>query len=229
VAARYGLIVISELYAPPAMESPASLDMLTDRRLPLDFMRQLEALEKSYLAEDDPIRQSGFAGGPVRWRQEREPILDAVETDGDFLDIGCANGFLLECLLEWAAERGIILTPHGLDLGIRLIKLAKKRLPEYSSNFYTGNAWDWRRPRKFRYVYTLFDCVPVDFLEEYIRRILQRMVCRGGRLIVGAYGSRSQKTPPFDIEGFLKSAGFSLRGRASGGSPPFASFVWIDK
>jgi SAM-dependent methyltransferase len=211
------------------MESPASFDMLTDRKLPSDFINHLEALEESYLEEKDPIRQSGFAGGEKRWREEREPILKAVETDGDFLDIGCANGFLLECLVEWAGERGIVLTPYGLDLGIGLIKLARKRLPEYSSNFYSGNAWDWKPPRKFRYVYTLYDCVPVDFLEEYIHRILRRMVCEGGRLIVGAYGSRSQKTAPFDIEGFLKSAGFSLHGKASGGSPPIASFVWMDK
>lgn len=203
--------------------------MFTDRKLPSDFLKHLKALEKSYLAEKDPIRQCGFAGGPERWRQEREPILNAVETDGDLLDIGCANGFLLECLVEWAGQRSIVLTPYGLDQGIRLIELAKKRLPEYSSNLYTGDAWDWKPPRKFRYVYTLYDCVPPDFLEEYIRRMLLRMVCEGGRLIVGAYGSRSQKTPPFDIEGFLKCAGFSLQGKASGGNPPITSFVWIDK
>lgn len=203
--------------------------MITDRKLPADFIEHLKALEKSYLSETDPIRQSGFSGGAKRWREERQPILEAVDTDGEFLDLGCANGYLLECLIKWASVRSISLTPYGLDQGTKLIELARKRFSEYRDNFYAGNAWDWKPPMKFRYVYTLYDCVPLNFLEEYIRRILQRMVCEGGRLIVGAYGSRSQDIPPFDVEGFLKSAGFSPEGKTSGGNPAITSFAWIDK
>lgn len=203
--------------------------MITDRKLPSDFLESLKALEKSYLLETDPIRQSGFSGGAKRWREERRPILEAVDTDGEFLDIGCANGYLLECLVNWAGARGISLTPYGIDLGPKLIELARERFPEYDDNFFIGNAWDWKPPKKFRYVYTLHDCVPLNFLEEYIQRILQRMVCDGGRLIIGAYGSRSQKIPPFDIEGFLRSAGFTSMGKTIGSDPPIASFAWIGK
>lgn len=203
--------------------------MATDRELPSSFLQQLEALETAYLAEDDPIRQSGFCGGPERWRAEREPILKAIETDGDLLDVGCANGYLLECLVNWAGERGIVLIPHGLDHGAQLIELAKQRFPQYESNFYVGNAWEWDPPRGFQYVYTLYDCVPPEFLGEYVERALARMVSPGGRLIIGAYGSRSRGTPPFDIRGFLKSRGFSVTGSAEGGNPPITSFAWIDK
>jgi hypothetical protein len=208
---------------------PRLSKMITDRKLPADFIESLKALEKSYLAETNPILQSGFAGGQKRWREERKPILEAVDTDGELLDIGCANGYLLECLIGWSGERGISLIPYGLDQGAKLIELARKRFPEYRDDFFMGNAWDWIPPGKFRYVYTLHDCVPLDFLEEYIHRILARMVCQGGRLIIGAYGSRSQNIPPFDIEGFLRSAGFSPMGKTTGGYPPIASFVWIDK
>ncbi len=69
--------------------------------LPRDFVRRIESLEEAYLRSDDPIRQSGFGGGAERWRAERGPILEAVEGDGDLLDIGCANGYLLECLVAW--------------------------------------------------------------------------------------------------------------------------------
>jgi hypothetical protein len=31
---------------------------------------------------------------------EREPILTAIDSGGDILDIGCANGYLLECLMR---------------------------------------------------------------------------------------------------------------------------------
>ena len=202
--------------------------MKTRRRLPPSFLLELEALESAYLAEDDPIRQSGFGGGPQRWRAEREPILDAIETDGDLLDVGCANGLLLECLVNWGHQRGLALTPYGLDQGARLVELAHKRLPDNASNLFVGNAWDWQPPRRFRYVYTLYDCVPIDYLQEYIERLLGRAVAPGGRLIVGAYGSRSRGVPAFDIEGFLRSEGIAVAGTAKGGNPQVTAFVWVD-
>ena len=202
---------------------------MVDRELPASFLLQLEELEESYLTEDDPIRQSGFGGGAVRWRSEREPILEAIDKAGDLLDIGCANGYLLGCLGEWAGEHGRVLTPYGLDQGAKLIELAKQRLPQYESNFYVGNAWDWKPPKQFKYVYTMHDCVPPEFLEEYIQRLTSRAVCTGDRLIIGAYGSRSQGSRPFDIEGFLESRGLSVVGTAEGGGSRLTSFVWIDK
>jgi SAM-dependent methyltransferase len=203
--------------------------MITDRKLPPDFIRQLEILEKSYLAEDDPIRQSGFGGGPQRWRAEREPILEAVVSDGELLDVGCANGYLLECLMRWANEIGIKLTPFGVDWGAKLIERARNRLPEFRDNFFVGNAWDWTPRKMFGYVYSLYDCVPLEYLEEYVHRLLNRMVAPGGRLILGAYGSRSGRMPPFGITAFLKSKDFIVAGTAQGGNPPIAKFAWIDR
>ena len=202
--------------------------MITDRKLPPHFLESLEELERSYLSQSDPIFQSGFSGGEQRWREGREPILRAVDGDGDFLDVGCANGFLLECLMKWALERGVHLTPFGVDAGAGLIELAGKRFPDLRGNFHVANAWDWQPPRRFQYVYTLYDCVPVDFLEEYVQRLSARYVDDGGRLIIGAYGSRSKNVPPFDIEGFLKSMGITIEGKTTGGIPPVSSFVWIE-
>lgn len=203
--------------------------MFTTRKLPPEFLQQLESLEQSYLTTTDPIRQSGFSGGPERWRAERGPILEAIDSDGEFLDVGCANGFLLECLMKWGERRGLRLVPYGLDHGTGLIELARKRFPQYRAHFYVGNAWDWQPPRVFRFVYTLHDCVPPDFLEEYVHRLLARVVSPGGRLIIGAYGSRSQEIAPFDIEAFLVSKGFSVAGTAQGGTPPTTLFAWTDK
>ena len=134
------------------MERPA--------RLPAAFLRELEELEEAYLRNSDPIEQSGFYGGPERWRAEREPILDAVESDGDFLDAGCANGYLLECLVAWGRERGFSLIPYGLDQGARLIELARRLRPHLADHFFVGTAWDWSPPPRFRYAYTLLDHVP---------------------------------------------------------------------
>jgi hypothetical protein len=94
---------------------------------------------------------------------------------------------------------------------------------------HVGDAWSWVPPRRYEYVYALYDCVPREYLGEYIRRLFDRAVADGGRLIVGAYGSRSRKEPPFDAGGFLASHGWKVIGRGTGGSPITSLFAWVDK
>jgi 2-polyprenyl-3-methyl-5-hydroxy-6-metoxy-1,4-benzoquinol methylase len=91
--------------------------------LPADFLQHLTKLQAAYLQEVDPIRQSGFSGGTERWRAERSPILGAVTASGSLLDVGCANGYLLECLMQWGSETGVALTPFGIDCSEGLIAL----------------------------------------------------------------------------------------------------------
>jgi SAM-dependent methyltransferase len=201
------------------MNRPASL--------PEAFLRELRALEASYLQRSDPIEQSGFGGGSERWRAERELIFDAVTVDGDLLDIGCANGYLLECLIAWGQERGISIIPYGLDLGARLIALARQRHPRFAEHFFVGNAWDWEPPRRFRYVYTLLDAVPPDYLPPHLHRLLASVVAPGGRLITGDYGSHSRGFPARDVEAILRSAGLTAAGSATAGDG-IARFAWVD-
>lgn len=198
-------------------------------KLPDDFLKEILALEASYLEYDDPIRQSGFGSGAERWRIEREPILEAIYSSGDILDVGCANGYLLDCLVKWAKDRGFKLTPYGVDIGAKLIALAQKRMPEYAENFYVGNAWDWKPPRQFTFVYALYDCVPLQYLAEYIVKLLDQAVEPGGRLIIGAYGSKSRNMPPFNISKFLIEAKFSVVDTSQDGKPPVSRFAWIDR
>ncbi len=195
--------------------------------LPQKFIKALRDLERAYLSEEDPIRQSGFGGGEDRWREERILILDAVNRDGDFLDVGCANGYLLQCLCEWAREKSITLTPFGVDQGSGLVELARRRLPQYASHFWVGNAWSWTLPRKFRFVYSLYDCVPDDFLDEYVRRLLEEYVEKNGYLIIGAYGSNSKCLPARDVGNDLKRFGFPIAGTASCGTLPVSRIAWI--
>lgn len=197
--------------------------------LPASFIDKIRALEDSYLEYEDPIRQSGFGGGAERWQAERSPILDAIDSGGDILDVGCANGYLLECLIGWGRARGLELIPHGIDMNSKLVELARKRFPQFGGNFHIGNSWDWEPSRRYKYVYALHDCVPRSYLAEYIERLLRKVVQSDGRLIVGAYGSRSQGTPPFDLVAFLESLGYDLAGSAVGGLPPVALFTWIDR
>ena len=200
------------------------------RDLPQAFLTRLHRLEEAYLMSDNPIRQSGFSGGDERWRREREPILEALrEPGGDFLDVCCANGYLLECLVKWAHDRGLDVVPFGIDQGSRLIEVARKRVPHFAGHFRVANAWDWKPPRRYRYVYALWDCVPEEYLPEFIHRLIDRYVQKGGRLILGAYGSLSRQQQPFDLEKSLRSAGYRLSGTAWAGIPEVARFAWLDR
>lgn len=82
-----------------------------NRSLPKAFLTRLRQLEETYVRSADPVRQSGFSGGAERWRREREPILQALcEPGGDLLDVCCANGYLLESLVEWGRGRNLHIT-----------------------------------------------------------------------------------------------------------------------
>jgi len=197
--------------------------------LPPAFLDDLAALEASYLQASDPIRQSGYGGGAARWRAEREPILDAITTDGDLLDIGCANGYLLECLVRWGAERGLRLTPYGLDLGAGLIALARQRLPDWADHFFVGNAWDWQPPRRFRNVYMLLDVVPVSLETQHLARVFEDVVEPGGRLIVGDYGSHSRRVPARDVAAVLRTSGLTVAGEATADSLQQTRFAWAER
>lgn len=163
-----------------------------------DFMLDVRALEDAYLESDDPLIGSGFHGGRERWVAERSPLVDGIHQDGDFLDVGCANGVLAADVMEWADERGFSLVPHGVDLGQGLIDLAIGRLPEHSRNFWVADAWTWEPDRQWTFVYSLLDLSPEELWCEWIRRLLS-WVEPGGRLIVGSYGSRSRGEPAVDL------------------------------
>ena len=70
------------------------------------FNNLCNVLENAYLSSEEPWKQSGFSGPEERWINLRKPIADCVNSTGSFLDIGCAIGYLLECLIKWTYERG---------------------------------------------------------------------------------------------------------------------------
>ena len=143
------------------------------------------ALATAYLAEDDPRWQSGFDGDADLWREARAFILDAVPSGGSFLDVGCANGYLIECIPAWAAERGLELSLHGLELSADLAEEARRRLPAMSDRIYTGNVSDWTPPRRFTYVRSGLEYVPSGREPALVARLLRDVVEPGGRLIAG--------------------------------------------
>lgn len=157
------------------------------------FFSLKKELEDAYLQHDEPWRQSGFSGPEERWIACRKPIADCIEKSGAFLDIGCANGYLLGCVLKWTAARGVVVIPYGLDLSEKLVELAKKRLPQFKDNIFVGNGWTWQNPVRFDYVRTEVVYVPEDLQRQYIEKIMDKYLADEGRLFITEY--RSRKTP----------------------------------
>jgi len=173
-------------------------------------------LEQSYIHHKEPWKQSGFSGPEDRWVKCRKPIANCIETSGTFLDIGCANGYLLECILKWTRERNLNIIPFGLDLSEKLIDLAKERLPEYSENFFIGNAWEWNNPMRFDYVRTEIVYVPECLGKQYIERITNLYLKKNGILLVTEYRSRREDINKPWIDKKFSDWGFKSAGRLSG-------------
>ncbi len=200
-------------------------------RLPESHMESIRILESAYLRHRDPIKQSGFGGGTDRWRIERSPLLDAIDGDGEFLDLGCANGYLLKSVVDWARERGIELTPYGVDLNPRLLHEAMRRFRDQADNFWVANAWGWLPPRRFRWVYAIWDLVPIEYLPQLARDLLEHAVAGNGALIFGAYGSKSEDRPSVAIADVLRASGLPVSGVSQGGKlpsgDPVTRFAWV--
>jgi SAM-dependent methyltransferase len=191
--------------------------------------RVLAIIEPAYLSADTPQAQSGSSRDATGWEQARRLILDAVDRDGSFLDIGCANGLLMESLAEWAGQDGRVLAPYGLEISAALADLARRRLPHWADRVWTGNASTFEAPRRFTYVRTGLDYVPGARRRAYVGRLLGDFVEPGGRLIVGTYNEEvAADTTASALEGW----GFRVAGRSSRPhTHPALSYkvLWIEK
>jgi SAM-dependent methyltransferase len=174
-------------------------------------------LTAAYLSGDNPRAQSGHSGDQDHWTQARSLIADAVDRDGAFLDIGCANGFLLECLVGWTLAKGYQIEPYGLDFSPELLELARQRLPASRHHFFLGNAIDWVPPGHYNFVRTNLEYVPKTRQAFLIRRLLEKVVTPGGRLIIGTYNEAktSGQDPASELstEQLIASWGFKISGR----------------
>jgi Methyltransferase domain len=167
---------------------------LDDEAFHLDNQR---LMEPSYLREPTPQGGSGFGGDASAWRASRSQICQAIDRDGSFLDVGCANGHLMESVVTWCGERGVRVEPHGVDLSPRLAAEARRRLPRWADRIWVGNALDWVPPggRRFDFVHTLLDLVPPARLGQMLTHQLDHLVAGGGRLLASHYvpaGDRSR-------------------------------------
>jgi SAM-dependent methyltransferase len=186
-----------------------------------DWTARMRArLEPAYLSSSEPWKQSGFSGPEARWVALRKPIADCVDRSGSFLDIGCANGYLLECLRGWC---DFSLELHGVDVSEKLIELARARVPD--GEFTVADALSWTPPRRLDFVRTELVYVPADREAEYLRRLLREFVAPGGAVLVANYLEGADDVrerilpgahPTIDLLARLAELGFSPSGVRDG-------------
>lgn len=214
------------LLAAAVTAAAASYRTVDEQTFYADNMR---TLERSYLRGQTPQQGSGFGGDARAWRQARHHLTEAICTDGTFLDVGCANGLLMESVAAWCAEQCLTIEPYGIDLAPGLVELARRRLPHWADRIWLGNAIDWLPPagQRFDYVHLLLDCVPPQRRADLIRHHLASTVQPGtGRLLVSNYAAAAATAAQT-----LQSFGFACHGQTSGGQrsgrPPTPT-AWID-
>lgn len=139
-----------------------------------------------YLSGVDPRSQSGYTGDEQRYAYTQTMILCAIHKSGTFIDIGCANGHLIQKLSEWLQNTGNTVTFYGLDISERLIGLAKRRLPNWTQRFTVGNALDWYPRATYDFVCVKeLGYVPRQRRKQLLLHLFQDCVSEGGRLILG--------------------------------------------
>lgn len=166
----------------------------------------------AYLSADNPRSQSGFSRDEEAWEYSRGIVMEAIDRDGTFLDIGLASGHLMECIETWGAERDLRIEAYGLDIVPAFVERARSRLPHLKDRMYVGNAQDWLPPFHFDYVRTGLEYVPRPRRAAFVGRLLKDLVRPGGRLIIGAYGEEKDAAPTEDA---LRDWGFAIAGRSS--------------
>jgi ribosomal protein S18 acetylase RimI-like enzyme len=155
--------------------------------------RVADVIEPAYLSASTPQAQSGHSGDATRWEWARRFLLDAVERPGTFLDVGCANGLLMESIATWSAEDGVPTEPYGVDISAGLVELARRRCPQWADRLWTANAFGWSPPRRFDVVRTGPDYAPPGRLGGYLEHLLNEVVAPGGRLVVGSYNEERDR------------------------------------
>ena len=173
----------------------------------------------AYLAAETLEDGSGSNRDAAGWKYARSLIAGAVEPGQTFLDIGCANGHLLESMARWARVE-----PYGLEISAELAALARRRLPRWGDRIWVGNAVNWTPPHGFAVIRASLDFVPVPRR----RQLLDHLLSYAGRVVIGVFNEEQEAR---SLEDEVLSWGFAVSGRSEREHPhPRLAYraFWID-
>jgi SAM-dependent methyltransferase len=173
----------------------------------------------AYLSAETPEGGSGSSRDAAGWERSRSLVADAVESGQSFLDIGCANGHLMESMARWSGVE-----PYGLEISPGLAELARERLPHWADRIWVGNALGWQPPCRFDVVRTGLDYVPAPRR----RNLVEHLLSYTDRLVIGVFNEeRDLRTQEELVAGW----GFAVAGHSERGHthPQLAyKAFWID-
>jgi hypothetical protein len=178
-----------------------------------------ELVVPAYLAAGTPEAGSGSSRDAAGWEYARSLVAEACEPGQTFLDVGCANGHLMESMAAWAAVE-----PYGLELAPELAALARRRLPRWADRIWVGNAADWTPPRRFDVIRTGLEYVPPDRRHDLVAHLLGHC----DRLVVGVHNEEREEHA---LEAHVAGWGFAIAGRSERPHPhPQLAYraFWID-
>jgi SAM-dependent methyltransferase len=193
-----------------------------------EWHRRIAAvITPAYLAADTPWNQSGRSGDAASWERARSLIAEAARP-GRFLDVGCASGYLMECMVRWCGAAGLACEPYGLDIAPELAELARRRLPHWRDRIFVGNALDWQPPHRFELVRTGLEYVPRRRQRDLVERLLADVVADGGRLIIGVF---NEERDDHAMARQLAAWGYTVGAHERLHTDPRLAYriVWIDR
>ena len=193
-----------------------------------------KGLEERYLQADDERGGSGFRGDAARWERARRIIVRAMDRDGTFLDVGCANGLLMASIAQWATEENLAIEPYGLEASAKLAMRARERLPQWSDRIHIGDARRWQPPggMRFDFVRTELEYAHRAERSALVAHLLEQVAARDGRVIVCGYGAASAGIETVeDVGAEIMAMGFEVAGEAEArdsNGVRFTRVAWVD-
>ena len=173
----------------------------------------------AYLTAETSEGGSGSSRDARGWERARSLVADAVEAGQSFLDVGCANGHLMESMARWAGVE-----PYGLEISPELAELARTRLPRWADRVWVGNALEWQPPSRFDVVRTGLDYVPAPRRQALVEHLLSY----SDRVVIGVFNEeRDFRTQEELVTGW----GLEIAGRSEREHPhPRLAYkaFWVD-
>ena len=161
----------------------------------------------AYLAAKTPEGGSGSTRDRRGWKRARSLLADATARGQTFLDVGCANGLLMESMARWAGVE-----PYGVDISSELVDEARRRLPHWADRIWVGNAASWRPPMRFDVARSGLEYVPPPRRRDYVAHLLSF----ADRVVVGVFNEERDDRA---LERAVESWGFRVAGRVERPQP----------
>jgi hypothetical protein len=113
---------------------------------------------------------------------------------------------------------------YGLEIAPKLASLARERLPDRAGRIWTGNALTWEPPKRFTYIRTGLEYVPVGRRRDLVTHLLGW----ADRLAIGVF---SEQRDEHVTEGLVESWGYPVAGHCERAHrEPVMAYrcIWID-